>query len=413
MRTIPAGLLILALAVGTAAAAPPPKKSATGPWAVDVVTLKSGRSLRGAIVQRNVDRSVTMVVSRAWLQTANPELFAQQEALDLQTQRDAWQQTRDRLNARLAMPSDMPRLTTFLQSERDRLQANLDAPNPKREDFFWMELSAAQVSRVQPATAEYQKLAVIAWHEGFVNVETQDAPTLRAELAKRNIPLDGPTPDISSRLPALLQDDREWAARLTVLESVYGPALEFQGIGETILRSGAGQKPDLAAFIQNVMQEQVGSVLKDLLNEGPPRPEAVKTERELFAPAIAAAEAEGIRGFRVTRLMMELERNRVTVETRFVAQWDKDRWQTLFIAQETADSSQARPQLEMKLQKDPQVKAVLETIKAVGLLDDAPLQTAMRTGAAAMVTLQAADLAYYAWIHRYTQHVDRPKLLLP
>lgn len=413
MRAHLFGVLIFA-AVNTGWAAPPlPKKPASGPLAVDQVSLKAGRTLRGAILQRPADRSVAIAVTRSWLKSTNPELFEQQDAIDLRTQREAWEQARDRLKERLATPPESQRLAFFLQSELDRLETNLTADDPKRAEFFWIELTAAQVSKLTPATPDNQKLAVIAWNEGFVDVESQDAATLHKELTKRKIKLDGPTPDISSRLPARPQDDSEWAARLAVIEYVYQQSLDFQGMGDTLVQTGDGQKPDLTAVFQKLMKQQVDSVLKDLLNEGPSRPEPIKSDRELFAPAIAAAETKGVRGFRVTRLHMDPDRNRVGVETRFLAKLDKDRWQTVFVSTEFADSSQPRPDLEAKITQDPQVKAILETIKTVGLFDDAPLQTALRTGAATMTAMQAADQAFFAFTNRYTQHVDRPKLLWP
>ncbi|MDP1797548.1 MAG: hypothetical protein Q8K78_08710 [Planctomycetaceae bacterium] len=408
MRAMVLGLIVTAIA-----AAPPVKKVPAGPAAVDVVSLKSGRSLRGAILQRNADRSITMAVSRGWLKTANPDLFDQQDALDLKTQREAWTQVRDRLKGLLKTPPKSQRLAFLLQSELDALENNLAAEEPQRAEFFWIELSGSQISRVTPATPERQKLAVIAWNEGFIDVETQDATTLQKELTKRKIPLDGPTPDISSRLPPRPQDDREWAARLAVVEYVYRQSLDFQGMGDTLVRTGEGQKPDLTALFQKLMKQQVDSVLKDLLNEGPARPEPIKPERELFAPAIAAAESAGSRGFRVTRLQMDPERNRVGVEVRFVAKLDENRWQTVWLTTEFADTTQPRPDIEAKIEQDPQVKSILETIKTVGLFDDAPLRTALRTGAATMSAMQSAEQAFFTFTNRYTQHIDRPKLLLP
>lgn len=410
MRWFLATLLALSTTVH---AAPPVKKAVTGMPVVDTVTMKSGRTLRGASLQRPADRSVTIAVSRSWLKTANAEFFEQQDALDLKTQREAWEQTRDRLKAMLVTPPESQRLTFFLQSELDQLETNLSAKEPKWAEFLWIELPAAQVSKVTQATPENQKLAVLAWSEGFVDVESQDAVSLQRELTKRKIQLDGPAPDLSSRLPARPQNDREWAARLAVIEYVYQQPLDFQGMGDTLVQTGEGQKPDLTAVFQKLMKQQVDSVLKDLLNEGPSRPEPTKPDRELFAPSIATAEAKGVRGFRVTRLQMDPDRNRVGVETRFLAKIDKDRWQTVWLMTEFADSNQPRPELEAKIKQDPQVKSVLETIKNIGLFDDAPLQTALRTGAATMTAMQAADQAFFAFTSRYTQHIDRPKLMLP
>lgn len=415
MRCISRGLILIVGMTSVVWSAPPavPKKAAAGVPAVDVVTLKSGRTLRGAVLQRGADRSVTMAVSRAWLKTANPELFAQYDAANTETQRDAWQAARERLKSRLEEVKDAPRLTFFLQTELEQIDQQLAAEEPKQADFLWVELPATQVAKLVQATQEHQKLAVIAWNEGFVDVETQEVVAIQRELLKRKIPVDGPAPDLSSRLPPRPQDDVEWSARLALMEYVYLQPLDFQGFGDTLIRTGEGQKPDLTAVFQKVMKQQLDSLFKDLLNDGPPRPEPSKPERELFAPAIITAESLGTRGFRVTRLNIEPERNRVSVENRFVAQVDKDRWQTVFVAVESADSSQARPELETKITQDPQVKSVLETLRTVGAFDDAPLQTAVRTGAATMAAMQSADQAFFAFTNRYSQHVDRPKLFLP
>lgn len=64
MRAILAGLIALAV-IGdrSAAASPPVKKASAGALVVDVVSLKSGRTIRGAILQKHADRSLTMAVS--------------------------------------------------------------------------------------------------------------------------------------------------------------------------------------------------------------------------------------------------------------------------------------------------------------------------------------------------------------
>ncbi|HET6422736.1 MAG TPA: hypothetical protein VFG20_03580, partial [Planctomycetaceae bacterium] len=298
--------------------APSATKKAAGGAVVDVVALRAGRTLRGAILQHRADRSVTMAVSRSWLKTANPELFEEYDAANLTAQREAWGQARDRLKEFLATPPESQRLTFFLQSELQQLEDRLAAEDPKRADFIWVELPGAQVAKVTPATPEHQRLAVIAWNEGFVEIETQDAASLQRELTKRKIKFDGPTPDISSRLPARPQDDQEWSARLAVIEYVHRQPLDFQGMGDMLVPVGGGQKPDLAIIFHKLMHQQMNSLMRDLLNDRP-RLEPVKPDRESFAPAIATAEAQGVRGFRVTRLEMEPDRNRVGVETRFVA----------------------------------------------------------------------------------------------
>ncbi len=380
---------------------------------VDVVTLKNGRTLRGAILQRRPDRSVTIAVDRNWLQTTNPELFEQQTALEATAQKQAWTESRDRAQAWLDKLAEAPRLSAFLQQEIERLDRQLAAKKPPSADFLWIELAASQVAKVTPAHPEAQRLAVLAWNEGWVDVEKKDAATLRRELLARDIRLDGAAPDLSTRLPARPQDDLEWSARQAVVAYVYQQPLDFQGTGDLLVPTGGEQKPDLAAILPKLLQSQVDGLLSDLLAEGGGRPKPQPSEREWLAPAIATATARGVSGFRVTRLDLTPASGRVTVETRFVAKLDADQWVTVWQATETTDSQQARPELEAKIAADPQVKSVLETVKALGVVDDATFRQALRTGAATMAAQQSADQNFHAFTDRYSRSLDRPKLFLP
>ena len=78
LRSIQCRAGLLSIALGMVIASPvvaQPKPVGVGHPAVDIVTLKSGRSMRGVVAYQEPNGSVTMVVSREWLGSANPSLM--------------------------------------------------------------------------------------------------------------------------------------------------------------------------------------------------------------------------------------------------------------------------------------------------------------------------------------------------
>ncbi|HUQ68524.1 MAG TPA: hypothetical protein VM165_03315 [Planctomycetaceae bacterium] len=417
MHRFPVAWTAVTLALGglasLAAAQPPAKSVPTSQLAVDVVSLKTGRSLRGAILSRQPDGATSIAVSRSWLEKANPALFTQYDAAARTAQREAWTQSRDRVKALLETPPEAPRYVFFLKEELVRLDKQLTAEEPKLSPFLVIDLPGSAISKVTPASPDRQRLALLAWNEDWADVETRDAAALRIELVKHNIKLDGPAPDLSGRLPARPQDDREWAARLAVLEYTYRQPVDFQGTGDTLIRTGSDQKPDLSAVFQKLLKQQVDSVLQDLLSDGARPKIAAKPDREWLAPAITAAKAANAKGFRVTHVQLDPQSSRVAVETRFVARLAEGDWQTVWLATELADGTVPRPDIEARIEQDPQVKSALASLKTLGVIDDAPIRQAVRTGAATMAAQQASDSAFFAFADRYAKRIDSPRLVVP
>ncbi len=377
--------------------------------AVDVVSLKTGRSLRGAVLYRSPKADVSVAVSRSWLKQANPAYYEQAAAADALSQREAWTQTRDRLKLLLELPPEQPRLAFFYRSELERLEELLGKDDPLETLFLVLDLPAASVGRVTLANPERRKLALLAWQEEIPDVETRDANSLKQILVKEGVPLEGPLPDLSDRLPAQPQSEREWEARLAIVEYALGRPLDFQGMGSTIVRTGADQPVDLAAVLPRLLQEQVGSVLDDLLGNARPTGKPVD-DRELLKPAIAEAETAGSRGFRLTRLQLNAETSQVMVETCFVARLSPDDWQPVWAAVEHADGRQARPEQEAQIEADPQLQTALKSIKSLGLGVEDSLRQAIRVGAATMAAQQGADGRFFELRERYTRRLDGPRL---
>jgi hypothetical protein len=401
---IPAlGLILILVAVAPAFAA--------GPLAVDVVSIKGGRPLRGAVLGRDSDGMVTMAVSRAWLEKADPQEFTRQSELLDNEQRAAWTETLERIETRLENPPEEQRFVFLLKEERDRLQRQLDAKQPVEPDFLLMKIPANRIAKLTIAPLDRQLLALLAWDAGFTKVETRSAAEIRKDLMQANIPLEGPAPDLSSRVPARRQSDAEWQARLAIAEYAYSETpLDFQGMGDALVRTGDGKPIDVAAILPKLLTSQVDSLLSDLLEPGLKAQPLATPDKSSLRSAVAVAEKEHRRGFRVTRLDINAQRMAVTVETEFVVRGDDGEWRAIWKAVETADGRQARAAEEARIAEDPQVRGALKSLGGLGLGTEDALRQAIRIGAATMSAQQACDARFFEFRDRYLRRLDGPPL---
>lgn len=386
-----------------------PKQSTSGQHVVDVVTLKSGRILRGAIVWRETNGSLAMVVSHDWLKDANPKQATEALASNIARRKAAWMQTRDRIEQLLKSLPDSKNVQFFLQQERDRLNGLCNDPAPQEPDFLWFDVGHETISKVVQASSEQRRVALFAWNNGLAHVETRDATALTKELTNQGVKLDGPAPDLSDRLPARSQDSDEWSARLALVDYTLDRPVDFQGMGNTIARTGDGKAMNLAEILPKILQGQLGSLLKDLTSDGPLAAKPPDSN-EWMKQAVRETEMEKAHGFRVTRLEVDSTTMRVTVETRFVARLAPGKWQTVWRATVNEDGTKARPAIETRIEQDPQLKSAIDTLKTLGLADANTLQQAIRVGAATMAAQQSADATFGEFRDGYTRRLDGPPL---
>jgi hypothetical protein len=217
-RSAVAGLLLLAFA----AEAQAQKAVPTSQLAVDIVTLKSGKSVRGAVVKADAG-VISIAVARGWLDHSMPDLYQKTVANESQLQRQIAEQLRDRLKKQLETPAQDQRLTFFLKQELERVESQLTRKEPvEPSQFLWLDLEQGTVAKVVRAAPDRQRVAIWAWNESFPNVETRDVHDLERDLKQRKIDPTVAPPDLSNRLAPQLQDDREWAARLNCPDTYRG-----------------------------------------------------------------------------------------------------------------------------------------------------------------------------------------------
>ena len=108
---------------------------------------------------------------------------------------------------------------------------------------------------------------------------------------------------------------------------------------------------------------------------------------------------------------MDLASSQVIVETRFIARVADKKWKTIWLTKEQGDGTQARPEMEARIEQDPQFKSALDKVKSLGIADNGLLKLAVRIGAATMAAQQSADGAFAGFKDRYVRHLDAPPLV--
>lgn len=384
------------------------KKLTSEGLAVDVVSLKSGKSLRGIVVTQPPKGDLTILVQRDWLAHANPSLASTVLKENLENQQLAWKQTHDRISEYLKKPSLGPHVRFFFEQERDRLSKLIADQSPPVPDFVFVGVRPQTISKVQPAASDRQRIAMFAWSNQLKNVESQDVALLRKQLKELSVDLDGPVPELADRIAARSQDEAEWSARVALIEYTLSKPLDFQGMGDTIVRTEQGKPVDLGAVLPKLIQQQLSSVLSELTLEANPVKKA-KYDPRWWGSAVPVAEQEPVSGFRITRLEQVPNSPNMTVETAFVASLPKGNWQVIWSVRETADVSRERPQAEAQIQQDPQLKSAIQMVESLGLGKES-LTLAIRAGAATMHAQREADGAFAEFRSRYTQRLDGPPL---
>lgn len=395
---------------GPLPAAPP--RSAVAKLGVDLVSVKDGPRLRGAVLNRSSDGTILIAVQRKWLQEIYPEFYAEEARVESETRVRDQETLLNRIRDWIKDRADAADLVFFLNKELERLEkAAKDAKKKDETQFMLLEFPAKQVTRAYIQPRARKQVVLVAWRERLDDPERRPISELARELNRKGIDPAEEVIDLSDRLPVRGQSEREWSARQAVVEYQFRKAIDFQGTGNALFRTGEDvERANMAKVVSELIRQQADAdgLLAELL--GKPAP-AKKDGSKAIRKATSAAESNDAIGVRITRLQNSIKTRRVSVHSELLARMPDNSWKTIWKHTETRDASKPRPDLVERIKSDPHVKKIFEVAEALGLdgLDN-QINLALRFGAATMDAQQASESEFYEFRDRYLRRLDGPPL---
>jgi len=375
---------------------------------VDVVTLADGQQLRGAVYSRQKGNGLVLVVERSWLKGALPQFYSQQQQLEKQRQEKIREQILPRLDAWIKRREGDRQLLLYLEEQRTRLSQPA-GDNPRRAmepGFIFVELAARDVRRTYVQPVDRKQVAMVAWQEQLENVSSRSAASLAGELKEKEVvDIAGQRVDLSFQLPPLPDDDRQWAVRVAIIEYLFGIHVSFQGNGSMMVRTDEkAALPDAGQMIARMLEQQLSRQLADLLPRG--RPAAEKPWQQ---EVIQVADGEQVNAARVLLLKQDMRAQRVTVESHFLARMPTGRWEAVALHRQVVVVGGAQPELQARVEADPQVQKVLSVFAVLGLEKNDPrIQLALRFGVATDIALQGVNKQFGEAQLPFGQQLERP-----
>jgi hypothetical protein len=390
--------------------------------AVDMVSLVGGEQVLGMFVAPPTDGSVVLYVSREWLQKRQPALYRKVTAGEDDRRKQALQQYIDRLKEWRSRRAEPKLLNNFIERSIRDVQTKLKALNEANvqsepSQLLILEFPAAQVRRqfAQPPVA--RRLLGLAWEARLTNAEELSAAALSEQLKEREVDVEHATPDLTDRFEIVPLSDRQWAAKVALIEfSILGKP-HFQGSGSVLLRDdGDGARPNLAELLNDMVQDQLGGDLSDLLNPQLGRAESgpAAKQRAAVEKALASARDDKATGVRITYLDQSIANQRVTVSDTFYARMPDDGWQAIWQQSSNVSTADVKDLGEDQIAADPQVAEILKIVKGLGLDANGDLmKSALRFGGATQKAMQATEVEFSDYLLDETRRLIGPPVIVP
>lgn len=410
--------LILCTSVATALAAPP---VAIRDRAVDMVALVGGEQILGMFASPPANGTVTLYADRDWLQKHEPALYRKVAAGENNRRKQALEQYLERLKTWRERRPEPKLLTNFIErSLRDvesRLQGvEQNKPDSKPSQLVVVEVPAVQVKRFWSQPPEVRRLLGLAWEAELDGIEDLSAAALADKLKQQSVDVEHTVPDLSDRIGVVPLDDRQWAAKVALIEFKILGQPHFQGTGGMLVRDdGSGARPQLPDLIGGLLQDQLGDALGDLLNpQGGGQGGAANKQTKAVEKALATAAEERATGVRITYLNQDITNGRATVTDTFYARMPDNSWAAICEKSSTVGLDAANKLTEEELAADPQMAEALKTLKGLGIDANQDLfKSALRFGGATQKAMQNADRDFTDFLLAHTRRLIDPPLALP
>jgi hypothetical protein len=220
------------------------------------------------------------------------------------------------------------------------------------------------------------------WRGGFADVETMPLDDLKNALDGRGFARNGlDAAPIDDLLPIMPETDAAWQLRRAATEVALEPGLRFIQYQGLVLPEQSGAAPGGAAAMAPAL---ISSLLKNLLGDGPaPDP---------LAAQLRTLAAHGQTGAVVTRLDLSTDVAGGSVQSVLWVRRTGDRWEPAITRIAKIEPGAVGPDGGKELGEDPQVKAALGIVEALGLgqVDPELRKRSLNMGAATQRALAMA-----------------------
>lgn len=381
---------------------------------VDSVKIDGGKRLYGFLLEQRADNSITFAVERKWLETTYPQLFTEFTGLERECSEKLRHQRIERIETwRESRPDDRG-LIGLLEHELARFDQMVPEDLGKKK-FVAFELKPARYREIFSQPADRRKIAGLAFQNNLEAVTTTPVSQLKKLLEELGVDVDAEIVDLSSDVESVVaESDRQWAARKALVEHTLRKPIEFQGTAGMLIRKT--DAPDLTTLLSQVLGGGLGDDPISQLGAELGLPEFKKPKEQLdgwWKRATEEAERDGYCGVSITRLNQSMLSPDVVVEAYFFAMEKPGSWFQVVKFVGKANAAEQTAEQMKRIQEDPQVKTVLDTVKGLGIGGQGALDQALRHGAATQKALQDATGLLNAFISRNSRELDSPPIALP
>jgi hypothetical protein len=389
--------------------------------ACDMLWLAGGERLFGILMGPPQGGKVGIVVDREWFRKHYREMYDTTVAGENDRRRALLESLAKRLAAWRERRSEPKLLAAFIERSLEQTDKRLrgldDEKSPlEPSQLVLVEVPQAKVRKHYAQPPATRRVLALAWQERVPGAVEQTSAALIEQLKAKEIDPQRVAPDLADRLGPLTQDDRQWAAKVALVEYEILGKPHYQGTGSKLIRDDSGQpRPDLAKLFAATAEEQLGDLLGELLGSaGGAKRKGNDKMRQAVEGATREAAAEGHNGVRITYLSQDLAGHKVTVTASFLARMPDGAWQSIWEHTSSIDTTKPRTDEETKLTDDPQIAEVLKIAEGLGIdPNDERIRIALRHGVVTNEALVESNAAFVEFMLPNVRSLEGPPIAVP
>jgi hypothetical protein len=329
-----------------------PKVATEDKAVADRIVLRDGKELFGQVDELSPNAALTVLARRELVRTSLPDWSKKWEEDARSATAAAVRQRRERLadwrRERPAESASGDRITAWLDRELSESSGPV-APS----SLIAIRLGRNEVSAVERRSESAAQALRYAWLLGLANPETTPLAGLKDAIAGRGMTLEGDELIAIDRLlPPAAEPAEHWLLRRAATEVLHDEGLRFIQFGNTILSEPVPGQPLDPATGATLVE----GTIRDVLGVGGADP---------LPSRLRAAAARGRVGLVITRIQIAPDLGSASPESTLYYlkenEWDRGVWRS-----ESLQVGAVPPIVVSIVARDPQVKAVMNLIDAIG-----------------------------------------------